>query len=207
MALSKSVDTVDAWQEVAQNVIVEGAIKDLSGCYQVILHIDAALTSITATTNGLRVIIQISSATSGDNNWTELTSFGMLSGYTATKASVANTLTAGEASVISVNALAGFTTEGVFVYIDDGASSEIVFEKAQSATAISILDNVVYGHASTTPLYVVSGVAGSSQGGAATIAVNIPDTANRVRVVYDNTQDAAGSTVDVRCNLSKITGV
>jgi hypothetical protein len=201
MALTKTVDTIDAWQAVAQNTVVEGATKDLSGCYQVTLHIDAALTTTTATTNGLKVIVQISSATTGDNNWTELTSFALLASLTATKASVANTLTAGEASVISVNALTGFTIEGIYVYIDDGASSEIVFEKGQSSTGISIVDNVVYGHASTTVLYT------SNSGGAATIAVNVPDTANRVRIIYDNTQDAAGSEVDIRANLSKITGI
>ncbi len=204
MALTKSVDTIDAWTAVAQNTVVEGATKDLSGCYQVTLHIDAGLTSATATTNGLKCIVQISSATSGDNNWTELTSFTMLSGITANSTVISNTLTAGEASVISVAALTGFTAEGVYVYIDDGASSEIVFTKGQSATGISIVDNVTYGHAACN---IYGSTTNTASGSAATIAVNVPDTANRVRIIYDNTQDASGSSFDVRANLSKITGV
>lgn len=205
MSLTKSVDTIDAWTAVAQNTVVEGATKDLSGCYQVTLHIDAGITSATAITNGLKVIVQISSTTTGDANWTELTSFTMHSGVTANSTVISNTLTAGQASVISVAALTGFTAEGVYVYIDDGASSEIVFTKGQSATGISIVDNVTYGHAAAVPIY--GSTTSTASGSAATIAVNVPDTANRVRIIYDNTQDASGSTFDVRANLSKITAV
>lgn len=201
MALTKAIAEVDAWTSVAQNTMAEGSTVDSSALYEVTLHIDAALTSTTATTNGIKCIIQISSNTSGDADWTELTSFTMLAGLTATKASVANTLTAGQASVVSVNALTGFTVEGVLQYVKDGASSEMILVKGQSATGVSLVDNVVYGHASTTDVYA------NNSGAAATILVNIPDTANRIRVVYDNTQDATGSTFDVRCRISKITAV
>ncbi len=206
MSLTKSVDTVDAWTSVAQNTIVEGATKDISACYQVTLHIDAGISiGAVASVNGLKAIVQISSATSGDVNWTELTSFGLLAGITAVSDAISNTLTAGEASVISVSALSGFTTEGVYLFIKDGASHEIVLEKSYSATGISIVDNVTYGHDVGTPIY--NGGTGATQGAASMIAVNIPDTANRVRVIYDNTQDAAGPTYEVRCNLSKITAI
>lgn len=206
MALTKAVDTIDAWQEVAQNTIVEGATKDISACYQVTLHIDAAISiGAVASVNGLKIIVQISSATSGDVNWTELTSFGMLAGITAVSDAISNVLTAGEASAISVSGLAGFTTEGVYLFIKDGASSEIVLEKSQAATGITIVDNVTYGHAKAVPIY--NGGANATQGSAYMIAVNIPDTANRVRILYDNTQDAAGPTYYVRANLSKITAI
>lgn len=197
MALTKAVAAVDAWTAVAQNTIVEGATADVSAAYQVTLHITAAPTTNTATTNGLKVIIQVSSATSGDVNWEELTSFFMCVGITTAKISITNTITAGEVSNISAVSVSGFTTEGYYLYIDDGASSEIVLEKSQSAAGMTIVDNMTYGHASTTMLYFR----------AESISVNIPDTANRVRVIYDNTQDATGSAMDVQCNLSKITGI
>ncbi len=197
MALAKSVASVDAWTAVAQNTVVEGATADVSAAYQCTLHITAAPTTNTATVNGLKVIIQVSSAAAGDVNWEELTSFAMCVGITTAKISITNTLTAGAASGISAASVSGFTTEGYYLYIDDGASSEIVLEKSQSAAGMTIVDNVTYGHASTTPLYYR----------AESISVNIPDTANRVRVLYDNTQDATGSAMDVQCNLSKITGI
>jgi hypothetical protein len=197
MALTKAVAAVDAWTAVAQNTIIEGATTDVSAAYQVTLHITVAPTTNTATVNGVKVIIQVSSATSGDINWEELTSFFMLVGITTAKISIINTLTAGQASGISAASVSGFTTEGYYLYIDDGASSEVVLEKSQSAAGMTIVDNVTYGHVSTTPLYYR----------AESISVNIPDTANRVRVLYDNTQDAAGSAVDVQCNLSKITSI
>lgn len=206
MALVKSVAAVDAWTAVAANTIVEGATVDISACYEATLHIDAAITlGATASVNGLKAIIQIASATSGDINWTELTSFGMLSGITAVSDTISNTLTAGEASVISVSSLSGFTTEGQYLYLDDGASAEIVLMKSQSATGIAIVDNVTYGHAVGTKIY--NGGTGATQSACTTIAVNIPDTAVRVRVIYDNTQDAAGPTYDVRCNISKVTSL
>jgi len=37
--------------------------------------------------------------------------------------------------------------------------------------------------------------------------IDIPDWAQRVRVVYDNTYDSDGATVAVRCRISKLTGV
>jgi hypothetical protein len=121
----------------------------------------------------------------------------MLVGITTAKCSILNTCTAGEASLLSMSASAGFLSEGSYLYIDDGASSEIVLTKSQTANQVTLVDNVTYSHASTTNIYFR----------AETISVNIPDTANRVRVVYDNTQDATGSAVDVRCNISKITGI
>jgi hypothetical protein len=104
-----------------------------------------------------------------------------------------------------VSALSGFTTEGCYLYIDDGASSEIVLGKSQSANGITIVDNVTYGHAAAVAIY--SGGTNATTGSAICMAVNIPDTSNRVRILYDNTQDASGPTYDIRANLSKITGV
>ena len=201
MALTKSTDTVDAWTDVAAAVGIEGATKDISACYQVSLHVSVGITSATAITNGLKVIVQTSGAASGDINWTELTSFTVHSGVTAASTVISNTLTAGEASVISVAALTGFTIPATYIFINDGASSEIVFKEGASASGISLIDNVTYGHASGTPIY------GHASGTAATIIVNIPDTESRVRVIYDNTQDSAGSTFKVRCDLTKITAV
>ena len=73
-ALTKSVAAVDEWAEIAQNAVREGATTDVSGCYAATLHISYALTSATAHT-GTKIEIQLSSNTTGDENWTTLTTF------------------------------------------------------------------------------------------------------------------------------------
>jgi hypothetical protein len=57
MALTKAVAAVDAWTAVAQNTVVEGATVDVSACYQATLHIEVAVTTATATTAGLKIIV------------------------------------------------------------------------------------------------------------------------------------------------------
>jgi hypothetical protein len=200
MALTKGVSSVDAWQAIAQNDLVEGATVDISGAYQATLYIDAALTSITATTNGLKVIIQISSATTGDANWHELTSFGMLAGLTAATENLTNNPAGVGTTVFTCVDTTGFVTEGDLIYIKDAteANSELfVLDTFSTNVSVTALDGSINSHVLNTPMW----------NKAASITVSLPDSANRVRVIYDNTQDAAGSTVSVRANLSKITAI
>lgn len=199
-ALTKSVSSVDGWTAIAQNDLVEGATTDISANYQTALYIDAALTSTTATTNGLKVIVEVSSATSGDANWHELTSFGMLAGLTAATENLTNNPAGVGTTVFTCADTTGFVTEGDLIYIKDSteANSELFrLDTFSTNVSVTALDGSTNSHVQNTPMW----------NKAASVTVNIPDSANRVRIVYDNTQDAAGSTVSVRSNLSKITGI
>lgn len=199
-ALTKGVAAVDAWTAIVQNDLVEGATTDISANYQTTLYIDAALTSVTATTNGLKIIVQISSAASGDNSWHELTSFGMVAGLTAATENLTNNPAAAGTTVFTVADTTGFVTEGDLIYIKDSteANSELfIIDTFSTNVSVTALDGSTTSHVQNTPMW----------NKAASITVSIPDTANRVRVIYDNTQDAAGSTVSVRCRLSNLTGI
>lgn len=199
-ALTKGVAAVDAWTAIAQNDLVEGATTDISANYQTTLYIDAALTSTTATTNGLKIIIQISSNTSGDNSWHELISFSMVAGLTAATENLTNNPAAAGTTVFTVADTTGFVTEGDLIYIKDSteANSELfVLDTFSTNVSVTALDGSTTQHAQNTPMW----------NKAASITVSIPDTANRVRVIYDNTQDATGSTVSARCRLSNLTGI
>lgn len=199
-ALTKGVAAVDAWTAIVQNDLVEGATTDISANYQTTLYIDAALTSTTATTNGLKIIVQISSATSGDNSWHELTSFGMVAGLTAATENLTNNPAAAGTTAFTVADTTGFVTEGDLIYIKDSteANSELfILDTFSTNVSVTALDGSTTSHVQNTPMW----------NKAASITVSIPDTANRVRVIYDNTQDATGSTVSARCRLSNLTGI
>lgn len=202
-ALTKAVASLDAWQAVAQNVVVKGATADVSANYQTTLYIDCALTSETAQANGTEIRVQVSTAASGDNSWIDLTSFGGPTGTANSEASTANPLTAAS-TTITCASTTGYTlptgTDNGLRFILDAtiANSEIVFQNGLiTNTNITIVDGTTTQHANTAVLYNI----------VAEYVVNIPDTANRVRVIYNNTKDASGSTVAVRARLTTITGI
>ena len=209
MALTKAVAQVDEWQNVAANTgIVEGATVDVSACYQSILTIVAALTTNAGTaTNGIEIRCQMSANTTGDEDWVEFSSF---QGPTSTAlASNTETITNNPLSVggtsITMASTTGYGlptgTDNGWRYLKDStiANSEIVFQTAVTTnTNITILEGVTNQHANTTVLSNVVGI----------YTVQIPDSASRVRIIYNNTKDAAsGSAVDVMSRISKITGI
>lgn len=198
MALTKAVAAVDACQEIAQNTVLEGAIVDVSACYSAALHIDFALSNATAHT-GTRIKVQVSSATSGDEDWQDLYDFISITGTTDLEAITNNPLSAGGTS-ITVASTTGYTVNGSWRFLEDAtfANSEWVFQTAYvTNTSITILDGVTREHANTAVLNSI----------ADRYVVSLPDWANRVRIVYDNTYDSDGATVAVRARISKLTGV
>lgn len=202
-ALTKTVVEVDPWTAIAQNVVVEGVTVDVSAYYQTTLYIDAALTSTTAQTNGTEIRVQVSSATSGDNKWHELAAFGGPVETGNSEAVTNNPLAAGS-TTITCASTTGYTlptgTDNGLRYIKDAtiANSEIGLQTALTTnTNITILDGTTTEHANTAVLHNIVN----------SYAVNIPDTANRIRVIYNNCKDAAGSTMDVRARLTTITGI
>lgn len=200
MALTKSVDTVDACQEIAQNTVLEGAIKDVSACYAAALHVDFALTNAVAHT-GTKIIVQVSSNSAGDEDWQDLYP-GLVSILGTTNLEViTNNPLAASGTSITVGSTTGYTTNGSWRFLEDVsvfANSEWIFQTAYvTNTSLTIIDGVTRAHAVSSILNSI----------AANYIFQIPDWANRVRIVYDNTYDPDGATVAVRSRLSKLTGV
>lgn len=131
--MTKAVEAVDAWAEVAQGAtgIREGATIDISPNYQTTLLIDVCLSEAVAETTGATVYVEISSNTTGDEDWRVLTSFG---GPTGTAES--EPLSGDEAAGQTVLSVTNPTTNNLdnpsrFIFFEDTASaanSEIIFQ-------------------------------------------------------------------------------
>ncbi len=192
---AKTVAQIQDWTAVAQNTVAKSATYDFSGKHGGIFHIQAALDTTTAHT-GTKMIIQISSATSGDEDWQNLTEFIALIGTAATDLIENNPLAAGATSItLTAHAL---TVLGKLLFIEDGtlANSEIIMEASQSANAIVALDGTTNAHAVNTAIFNV----------AMTQAISIPYGVNRIRLVVDNSYDSDGSTLNYKVNAEKSYG-
>lgn len=203
MALVKTTVSVDDWTAVAQNVVVEGLTKDLSTYYQAVLTIIVALTSQTAATNGCEVRVQISANSTGDEDWVDLTSLQGAIG-TGNSENITNNPLAAGSTTITCASTTGYTlptgTDNGWRYIKDATiiNSEIILQNAVTAnTSIGIVDGTTNSHVLNTTMYNI----------VVPLVVQLPDSANRVRVIYNNTKDSAGSTCDVLARISAITTI
>ena len=205
MALTITGAALDAWEQIAQNDVREGAAVDLSGSFASALHIDVALGNTTAHT-GTRILVQASSAAADDEFWTTIHDFIVLVGTANTEVVLNNPLAAA-ASAIEVAELTGFTvaTGGTllaFLLDNTVANSELVRIVSTSVEAgndlINLLDPVKREHAVTTSVL---------SNKAATYQVDLPMGALRARVIYDNLYDADGATMYSRTRVITTTAV
>ena len=199
MALTKSVASVDACQEIAQNTVVEGTTVDVSGCYSAALHIDFAQTNMAGHT-GTKIRVQVSSNTSGDEDWHDLAE--VIPAYgTTTEEVITNDPLAAEGTSITCASTTGYA-KGAWIFLEDVstfANSEWCFVTVVTTnTSLTILDGVTRQHAKDS---ICNSVASRLP------PIDIPDWAQRVRVIYDNTYDSDGATVAVRCRISKLTAI
>lgn len=199
MALSKSVAAVDEWAEIAQNAVREGATVDVSGCYNAALHINVAISSTTAHT-GTKVEVQVSSNSSGDEDWHELVSF-LTSVGTANSEVPSDNIDATDTTITVASTTGYDADETRMIFIEDTtvADSEICLLVSHVAdTSITVQDGVTNAHiAATTVMYNIVD----------TYVIELPFSANRVRVIYDNTFDSNGATVHTYSRITKVTGI
>jgi len=210
-ALTKAVEVVDEWAEVTQPSVREGATIDISPNYQTTLYVAACLSEAVAETAGATIYVEVSSNTTGDEDWRVLTSFG---GPTGTAES--EPLSADEAAAQTVLSVLNPTTNNLdnpsrFIFFEDNtaANSEIVFQVSNEGDAvdtITVLDGLTNAHAAATSLmwFIDSATLGSNAVGQ--YVVNIPDTAARVRVKYDNTHSTAAD-IFTSARITKITAI
>ena len=200
MALTKAVEAIDEWANVGQNAVRKGAVADVSSNFaETILHIDMALTSATAHT-GTRIEVQVSSNTTGDEDWSTLVELVGPTG-TANVEAIDNDPLASGSTLASCASTTGYVADGaIFIYFKDGtiANSEMVYLiSAVTDTSVTWLDETTNEHAQGTNMYNI----------AKTYTVSIPFGIYRARVIIDNTYDVNGSPVDTKTRLSKVTAV
>jgi len=198
MALTKSAAAVDACQEIAQNTILEGTTVDLSGAYEAMLHIDFALCNATPHT-GTKIIIQVSGAASGDDNWEVFREFVSITGTTDLEVITNNPAAIGT-TVLTCASTTGYAT-GQWIFLEDVttfANSEWCYIVAVSAnTSVTIMDGTTRAHNKNSIMNSI----------AQTYVMALPLGILRVRIVYDNTYDSDGATVAIRSNIVKVTAV
>ncbi len=199
MALTKATTALDACQEIAQNTILEGTIEEVSDAFDAVLYIWWALTNATAHT-GTKVKVQISTDTSGDEGWHDLTEIVFGVGTTNLEVITNNPAGAGT-TVFTCASTVGYTV-GTWVFIEDVstfANSEwLLLVTVTTNTSVTAMDGSTRSHAVNSILNSVAGCAGP---------IPIPFGAQRIRVVYDNTYDADGATVAVKSQLVEVTAI
>ncbi len=198
MAKTEAAAALDACQEIAQNTILEGATVSLAGMYGAMLYIDFALSNATAHT-GTKFLIQISSNTTGDEDWVDYYSFISTTGTTNLEVITNNPLAIGGTS-ITCAATTGYTA-GTWIFLEDVstfANSEWCFVTLVTTnTSVTVMDGVTRQHAVNS---IMNSVANR-------YAVPLPETALRCRIVYDNTYDSDGATVAIRSRISDVTAI
>jgi len=197
MAITKAVEAITDWTAVAQNTVVQSATLDCSGHYGTILNIQAFLDTTTAHAAGTDFIVQVSSTTSGNEDWQDYTIFNALGG-TAVKDDVENNpLNATETSItLTGHAL---TALGKWIAIEDATlvDSELFFEVSQSTNAIVALEGVTNTHQNTADIYNI----------AISQVILLDASVYRVRVLVNNTIVATGSTLNYKLRATKITAI
>jgi hypothetical protein len=200
MALTKTVSAVDEWQAIAQNAVLEGSTVDVSNAYSAALHIDIALTS-TTTHTGTKIAIQVSSNSTGDEDWHTFTEFVGPIGTANTENITNNPLAADSTSATVASTTGTYDDDGAhWIYIKDStiADSEMIYIVSHVVnTSITWLDGTANSHAQNTPMWDIAN----------RYTIDIPLWASRVRIVYDNTHDSDGASVDVSARISAVTGV
>jgi hypothetical protein len=195
--VTKAVEQATDWTAVAQNTVVKSA--EINCATHEISHLttQAFLDTTTAHT-GTEFIVEVSSNTSGDEDWCEYTRFVGLIG-TAVKQDITNNPLAAAGTSVTIGATANFTV-GLLVALEDATlvNSELCRITAVAAnTSVTLLDGVTNEHANTTDLYNL----------AMTNIVMLAPSVMRARVIVNNGYDADGSTLNFKLRCSKVTSL
>jgi hypothetical protein len=197
-AVTKTIAQIDEWAATADQAIREGATTDVSSYYDVVMHIDVALTSTTGH-SGTKIEVQISSNTTGNEDWTTWSEFLGPQGTANTEA-VSGTESAG-ATVIECASTTGLYDDAGarWIFFKNGtvANSEMGYQISYvSNTSITVQDGITNAQTSSTMSDI-----------AATYKVRLPFSAIRVRVIFDNTFDATASEIHTRVRMTRVTGI
>ena len=213
MALTKAGAEIDAWAEVAQNAIRNGAEYDASGLYCATLHVDCCLSS-TAAHTGTLIIVEIRSAASGNGYWHELRRWIGPTG-TAIKVDLAGAQNAGNTVLGVTNPVTNnLDVDGKRLFLentDNVVNSEIVFQVANSGDdgdTITIAPGLANNQSGNSDFYTIDAALTASPNEAVgQYHVALPDECLAVRVRYVNKYDNDGATVHTRTRISGTSAV
>lgn len=209
MTLAKGTSEIDAWAEVAQAGLREGAIQDVDPNYSHTLHIDVALSSTTPHT-GIEIIVEAGTDTgNARDNWSVLTRYVCCVGT-----AVADPLTATEPAAETTLATTdvpgnNMDNDKKFKFIEHNtpANSEIVYQTGNSGAGDTVTigrGGLAHEQDSNSIIYDVDDAVTEAL---KQQSISIPFDYDRVRVLYNNNYDSDGSTVFTRCRITKATGI
>jgi len=208
---TKTTTEVDAWAEVAQAGLREGAIINVADSIAATLHIDVALSSTTAHT-GTEVIVEVGTDTSdATDNWS-VRRFYICCVGTAVTLALDATEPIGETVIAVTNPVtANMDNDKKFKFIEDTgteANSEIVYQTANSGDAG---DTVTIGRGGLAHEQNTGSILWDIDNAVTEVVsqVDVPllSTDDRVRILYNNNFDPDGSTVFCRARITKVTSI
>jgi hypothetical protein len=193
MAINKTRGAFSAWTAVALNTVSKGAEIDTSLHYLTRLHIQAFLDTAAATAHtGTQVIIQVSSALTGDENWADHLTWDILVGTCNPEPQLHLTNPAPIGTVLfPVTSTTGYVVADVvspWIALQDPtlANSELLqLATVVAATSLTVLDGTTRTHAKTTSIF--GNIAYSQM-----IPVVTKDF-TRMRVIMNNNKDSNGA--------------
>jgi hypothetical protein len=196
------LDTSDGgWIEVLENTVAETDTIVTSGFYGGEVHVVLAIGEAAVAHTGTQVLVQVSSNSSGDEDWTNLATFISASGTAVSEApSVAVSATD---TVIQVASTTGFEDDGVkwiFFKDDTLADSEVCLLVSHEGTpSLTMQDGVTNAHGTgTSAMFDIVDVFPP---------VLLPFGCMRVRVIFDNTYDNNGANVYGYGRITEVTSV
>ena len=207
---TKTTTEVDAWLEVAQGGLREGAITDIPTDIAATLHIDVALVTTTAHT-GTEVIVEVGTDTgNATDNWSVRRRYTCCVG-TAVTLSLDATEPAAETSIACTDPVtANMNNDKKFKFIEHAtdANSEIVYQTANSGDAGDTITigrgGLAHEQTSSSALFDIDDpvIEAVSQ-----IDIVLLSTDDRVRILYNNNFDPDGSAIFTRARITKVTSI
>jgi len=201
-ALTITSSVIDDWAAVAEGATDQSTAIVLSSNYATAVHIQAFLDLDAAAHEGTEFIIQVSGYASGNEDWSDLTSFAALVG--TPNIQTLNGDHAGSDSTILLAdtggnyELADIRGDTQWLAIEDSASAaanELVRRTGFTAdTSITILDATTNAHLSASNMYDV----------AMSRTINIPfGSGARARVICNNGYDSDGTASTLNWKVGK----
>jgi len=206
MVITKAVESITDWTAVDQNAVSESDTLDCSGHHATALGIQAFLDTEIGH-GGTEFIIQVSSNTTGDEDWHDYIKFVALKGTAYAKNITNNPLEAGETTITLVGT-ENPPTEGYYeissmgrwlaIKDDTLINSELVLNTGFTTdTSITILNGTTNVHTQNTLMYDI----------AISKVIMLDATVNRVRVVVNNTYDINGSSLNYKVRATEVTAI
>lgn len=191
---TKTGSQVDEWAVVAAATIRKGAATAIPDELEVSLEVTVCKVEAVAHDGQCEIIIEVSGNTSGDEDWTELTTFRINAETASTTTLDAEAVAA--ATTVPLTATANFITKGDKYFIKNGtiANSEIVRNNGYSdGVSITILDGLSNTQQNGVSVYTC----------VEQFAFTLPSVYRRCRVLINNLD--ADCDVVSRTRISKTT--